>query len=810
MKKFYLYSFSINTLKNFTLFIIANLFFSCTTNQPLFTLLDPNTSGVIFNNHLSISDSLNIMNYIYLYNGGGVATGDINNDGLADIYFTGNQGFNKLFLNKGDLRFEDITTTAGVTGMGNWKTGVTLADVNGDGWLDIYVCAVGGFNSLQGRNQLYINNKNLTFTESAAEYGLDESGFNTQAVFFDYDRDGDLDMYLIKHSIHSSEKFMDTSLRHIPDQTSGDKLFRNEISNEKKRFTDVTGEAGIYSGGRLGFGLNAIVNDFNNDGWPDIYVSNDFNEEDYYYLNNGNGSFSELNKEVFGHESHFSMGSDAADINNDGWPDIVTLDMLAEDEKVLKSSIADDPLEIYKYKLGFGYKKQCSRNCLQLNVSAGKRFSDIGLFSGIAATDWSWSPLLADFDNDGICDLFVTNGIYRRPNDLDFMNYYAHVPEAYDLSKQQLSQQAFDLMPEGRASNYLFKGSSSLHFTNDGQLQGFDKKSFSNGAAYADLDNDGDLDLVVNNLDGLADIYCNNTKGKESNYLSIHLEGNSYNKFGLGARIVLTAGNKKFYRYQTATRGFESCSAGDIHIGLGNIGMIDTVKITWPGNPATQQELYQVKVNMKIVLRQDGARLKKDSVFSSPTLFSDVTREIRIEFQHREDAFNDFTIQPLIPHGVSTEGPKLAVGDVNADGLDDLFICGAAGQQGSLFIQTASGTFIQTNEKLMAADSLNEDVNALFFDADNDKDLDLYVVSGGNQFEGNNARLYDRLYINDGKGSFTKSKNLPYYAGNKSVAVAADIDHDGDMDLFVGGRVIAGRYGETPLSWLLINDGSGK
>ncbi len=750
------------------------------------------------------------MNYIYLYNGGGVATGDINNDGLTDIYFTSNKGDNKLFLNKGNLQFQDITARAGVTGMGTWKTGVTMADVNGDGWLDIYVCAVGGYQSMKGRNQLYINNKNLSFTEKAAEYGLDEEGFNTQATFFDYDKDGDLDVYLVKHAVHSSEQYIDTSFRHIPDAASGDKLFRNEMSNGRSKFTDVTTAAGIFNG-RTGYGLNAIVNDFNNDGWPDIYVSNDFNEEDYYYLNNGNGTFSESNKEVFGHESHFSMGSDAADVNNDGWPDLVTLDMLPENEKVLKSSMSDDPMEIYQYKLGFGYQPQCSRNCLQLNTGGGKRFSDIGLYAGIAATDWSWSPLLADFDNDGICDLFVTNGIYRRPNDLDFMNYYAHTPEAYDTTKKKLNDIAFNLMPEGKQSNYFFKGTASMKFSNTGQAEGLGKQSFSNGAAYADLDNDGDVDLVINNLNGAADIYRNNSRGrKESNYLSVHLDGNSFNRFGLGAVIIISSGNKKFYRYNTATRGFESCSTGDIHIGLGDISVIDTLKVIWPDSLGTVQELYHIKANRQITLQQDQASYKAHQAIALQTLFTNVIKVEGINIVHKENLFNDFAVQPLILHGVSTEGPKLAVGDVNADGLDDFYACGAAGQAGSLFIQNPSGSFTATNKALMANDSLCEDVNAIFFDADNDKDLDLYVVSGGNEWEGNTSRLYDRLYINDGKGSFRKSTNLPLFFGNKSVAIPADIDHDGDMDLFIGGRVVAGKYGETPLSYLLVNDGKGR
>ncbi|MEJ7770066.1 MAG: VCBS repeat-containing protein, partial [Chitinophagaceae bacterium] len=785
-------------------------FSSCSGKQPLFTLLSSSTTGVDFKNELTVSDSLNIMNYIYLYNGGGVATGDINNDGLADIYFTSNQGDNKLFLNKGHLQFEDITAIAGVKGEGNWKTGVTMADVNGDGWLDIYVCAVGGYEGMIGRNQLYINNGKLGFSDEAAGYGLNEEGFNTQSTFLDYDKDGDLDVFIVKHAVHSTEKYSDTASRHIPDAASGDKLFRNETSNGKNFFVDVTAAAGIFNG-RIGYGLNAIVNDFNNDGWPDIYVSNDFNEEDYYYLNNGNGSFSELNKQAFGHESHFSMGSDAADINNDGWVDLVTLDMLPADEKILKSSMPDDPLEIYQYKLGFGYQAQCSRNCLQLNRGAGRRFSDIALFSGIAATDWSWSPLLADFDNDGICDLFITNGIYRRPNDLDFMNYYAHTPEAYDATKKKLNDSAFNLMPPGMQSNYLFRGTSSLKFSEVSKAEGFSKQGFSNGAAYADFDNDGDLDLVLNNLNGYADIYRNNTNAiRRTNYISIQLKGNKKNKAGLGAAFELSAGSEKFHRYQTATRGFQSSSSGNVVIGLGNHQVIDTLRVTWPDSSGTVQEWYHVKTNQRITLQQDSASHEKNKVVFDQPLFTPIKNMEGIDFVHKENFFNDFAVQPLILHGVSTEGPKLAVGDVNGDGLDDFYACGAAAQAGALYIQDASGGFKKSNTLLFESDRLCEDVNAVFFDADNDKDPDLYVVSGGNEWEGNDFRLVDRLYVNDGAGLFTRSPGLPLYFGNKSVAAPGDIDKDGDMDLFVGGRVVAGKYGETPRSYLLVNDGNGK
>ena len=771
---------------------------ACSSRDPvLFELLTPAESGVDFVNHVVDTPELNILNYLYFYDGGGVAVGDVNGDDLPDVYFVANGGPNRLYLNRGGLRFEDVTETAGVAGSSDWDTGVTMADVNGDGLLDIYVSAVSGHEGLEGRNELFINNGDLTFSEQAASYGLDFQGFSTQAAFFDYDLDGDLDMYLLNHSTHEEETRGTADARYERNPQAGDRLYRNDDG----RFADVSEQAGIH-GGPTGYGLGLVVSDLNDDGRPDVYVANDFHENDYLYVNNGDGTFRDDVYRATGHNSRSSMGADAADFNNDGLIDVVVLDMLPERQDILHTSYSIETSDVESQKLSQGFHHQYKRNTLFLNRGEG-RFSEIGLLAGIEATDWSWAPLFCDLDNDGWKDLVVTNGIWRRPNDRQYLQK-AYSP-AVQASLREIDEEDLDLledMPHVRIPNYAFRNNGNLTFENRARAWGLRQELFSNGAAYADLDNDGDLDLVFNNLNDPASIYEN--RGSGGGYLSIRLRGPAGNSWGVGARVILRTGSGIQVQELMPTRGFQSSVDPHLHFGLGSDTTIAGLTVIWPGG--RRQSLTGVPANRRIELRYDEAAEPGDLTPAPDGFFADVTESLSVPYRHHENDFSDFTREPFMPHKVSREGPALAVSDVNEDGLDDLFAGGAKWQPASLLLQTPSGNFESSNEDVWRADSLHEDVDAAFFDADGDGDLDLYVVSGGNEWMGEAPALRDRLYENDGTGRFSR-RELPDLFTNGSVVRPADFDADGDVDLFIGGRVVTGSYGESPRSYLLRNDG---
>ena len=797
------------SMRWFTLFSFAVVFgaSSCEDAKKAtrFTLLPPETTGIHFANTIVENDSVNLLDYEYVYNGGGVAVLDVNADDLPDLFFTGNMVPSKLYLNEGGFKFKDITAAAGISNK-NWATGVAVADVNADGLQDLYVCSAGHLDEEGRANLLYINNGDNTFTESAKAYGLDDKGFSTMAAFLDYDRDGDLDLYVVTYANDT----WDTSVIY-PKVTDGkgkatDRLYRN---NGNGSFTNVSREAGILI---EGYGLGVAVCDINQDGWPDIYVSNDYIDDDFIYVNNGNGTFTESAAKYLNHTSHFAMGNDVADINNDAYPDIMVVDMQPEDNERQKLFSVTKNYDKFMMTLKMNYLPTYMRNTLQLNNGDGT-FSEIGQLAGVHHTDWSWAPLLADLDNDGYKDLFITNGYPKDIMNRDFLvfNKYATSMQAVKMPASLEEQHRFKLqaiteLQGSKISNYVLRNNGDLTFAKRSEDWGIDKPSFSNGAAYADLDKDGDLDLVVNNINDPAFIYENRPDvSDKNNYLRLKLVGDSLNRFALGATVKLYAGaNGIQYIENYPFRGFQSSVESTLHFGLGNNTSADSIEIKWPDGKHTT--LKNVKANQVITANYNTQAVEKESIPepSTNTLFKNVTASLDINYQHKETDFNDFKIQPLLPHKYSQNGPGLAVGDVNADGLSDFFIGGAQQQPGAVFLQTPQGTF---SKRELKQNYISEDLGTLFFDADGDNDLDLYVVSGGNEQMAEVSYYQDRLYLNDGLGNFThEPKALPRMVDSGSCVTAADYDGDGDLDLFVGGRIHPGKYPLPGKSYLLRNE----
>jgi hypothetical protein len=781
----------------------------------LFTLLPSRYTGVRFENRLTPTRDLNVFTYRNYYNGGGVAVGDLTGDSLPEIVLTANLGGTRLYLNEGRFRFRDVTAEAGLHRQG-WTTGVTLADVNGDGRLDIYVCHAGNVEGKRRANELYIN-QGLdargvpTFVEQAAAYGIADQGYSTQATFFDYDRDGLLDLFVVNNSPRAVTSFGTADTRDKRDSLGGDRLYHNVGG----KFVDVSAVAGIY-GGEIGLGLGVAVSDLNHDGWPDLYVTNDFFERDYLYLNNRDGTFREVLEPAMPSTSLSSMGLDAADLDNDGWPDLYVNDMLPDDEYRLKTMTSFEPWDSYQRNVKRGFDHQFTRNMLQHNNGNGT-FSDIGQLAGVARTDWSWSALIADFDLDGRKDIYVTNGIARDVTNLDYIAFLAKD----ETMRAAIRGERVDFLglvraiPSTKLPNVAFRNRGGFAFSNESAGWGLATPSFSSGAAYGDLDGDGAADLVVNNVDDEAFVYRNNARTLLHNhYLQVRLVGEGPNRFAIGAKVTLRVrdGTAELLLYQeeVPSRGFQSSVDYVLTFGLGSADTVDTLSVAWPDGRLSS--LRAVRADQRVTLRQTEAQrpAPPPPPPRAPPLLSDVTKQLGLPYAHRENGFVDFDREPLIPKLLSTEGPTIALGDVNGDGLDDMFVGGARGQPGALLVQRADGRFARGDDAVFRADSVSEDVGAAFFDADGDGDQDLYVVSGGSEFSNFSPALQDRLYLNDGRGHFRKaSGNLPALYVSGSRVVAADYDGDGDVDLFVGGRVVPWRYGYDPQSVLLQNDGHG-
>ncbi len=797
--------------------LIATLQISCkqtstSDSTPIFQLMDK--TGIEFSNTVTDSKDFNIFTFRNFYNGGGAAIGDINNDGLADVFFTANMGSNKLFLNKGNFKFDDISEKAGFKNKDQWSTGVVMIDINNDGWLDIFISNSGHINDGVSReNQLFINNHDLTFTESAKAYGLADNGYTTQVAFFDYDMDGDLDCFIVNNSPIPVNTLNYANQRELPAENwpikdflkgGGDHLLRNDNG----KFVDVTHTTGIH-GSLISFGLGVTIGDVNGDHYPDVYVSNDFFERDYLYINQKNGTFKDELENWVQHTSLASMGADMGDINNDGYPDIFTTDMLADDDYRLKTTSSFDNIDVYRLKQKSGFYEQFQQNTLQVNNKHGK-FLDAAYYGGVAASDWSWGGLLFDADNDGLTDLYICNGINNDLTNQDFIDFFANdiVQKMVMTGKKDEVNAVISKMPKQALLNKAFRNEGNLKFSDKGKAWGFTQPSFSNGAAYGDLDNDGDLDMVINNENSKAFIYKNNSREiNKNNYIGFSLRGKDKNTFAIGSQIKLFIGDQILSREIQPTRGFQSSVDYKVLFGLGKQSKIDSFQIIWPDRTYSVEKsplinkVYEIKEPLHEPIMSEA---KKEKVFP-------ILNIVKSNFEkHTDDDLVDFYNERNIPRILSKEGPKAAVADVNGDGLQDVYIAGTPKHAGQLYIQNKSGGFDKKITPAFERFSDFEDVAVLFFDCDGDGDQDLFVGAGGNNPQLGDRVFQHRLYKNDGKGNFEIDVSA---FGNNSmniaVATSYDFDHDGDLDLFVGARSYPGNYGITPTSYIYVNDGKG-
>ena len=786
--------------------------------EPIFDVLDQDRTGLDFNNKLTPTEAFNVFKYMYFYNGAGVGTGDFNNDGLIDIFFASNQGENKIYLNTGNLHFKDVTMESGIPRDGGWSTGVSLVDINNDGLLDIYVCRVGKHETLNNHNLLLVcqgidSHGVPRYEDKSHDYGLDFSGFSTQAVFFDYDMDGDLDMYLLNHTIHQNGTFgIRTAMLNNFSPLSGDRLYRNDNGH----FTDVTDSAGIHHS-IIGYGLGISVSDIQLDGYPDVYIGNDFYENDYLYINQHNGKFSEELTSHTMHSSRFSMGVDIADINNDGYPEIISMDMMPADPYILKRSEGEDSYDIYQFKLAYGYNNQYTRNNLQFNRRNGM-FSEIGLYSDVYATDWSWSPLWMDFDNDGKKDLFVSNGIPIRLTDIDYINYISNAEIQSKMQAKNLDERNLGLIgkfPQIKIPNKFYRNSGEMVFNDMQGSIGNDQSTYSNGAAYADFDNDGDLDIIVNNIDHAALLYHNTANADQTkSHVDINLKGPAKNLRAIGSKVLIYAnGGIRIYE-KYPVHGFMSSMEIPIHVGLYQT-RVDSAFLIWPDNSFVRFTIPSDSVKINFDYEEGLPKFDYQKIkgfhknLAKP--MEDITSVSGLLYKHKENPFAEFEREILQPHMLSTEGPALAIADINGDGLEDVFIGSSKTNQKAVFMQHPGGKFLRSLQPALEKDSMDEDVDACWADVNHDGIPDLIIASGGNEYYGEDAHLSPRIYINDGHANLSKLDSaFSNIFVNASCIVPCDINNDGNTDLFIGGRSVPGKYGEKPRSFLLQNDGRGR